>query len=313
MPLVVTDKGKADRIDVRAEGKWWTRLAGTGTIYPTAGLSYRDVCQGQMGNCWFLCAPLAIALKQQGADFLRNRLLDNGDEWVFCELWDGGQRPHLMKAKKQFAKQKASTDGTPAITTESSALWVSMFQVFGAAFVSNNENVAKVTYEPKNPNLNRLNDGFAHVPLAMLTGKNAGYGNIADGGAYTTVQARHAAGYPVTLDSKGVAALLAAHPAAGVGILNHVVVQGIVGSHTYAVWDIGNHQFGPVGVGNPPVPAIRLCNPWGRCTRAYSTKDNYTVIDVQGQGDFWIPWDAVQASFLYYNWAEQQLGNAIAG
>src|SRR6516225_12199680 len=87
MPLVVSDKSKADRIDVRAEGKWWTRLAGTGTIYPTAGLGYRDVCQGQMGNCWFLCAPLAIALKQQGADFLQNRLLDNGDEWVFCELW----------------------------------------------------------------------------------------------------------------------------------------------------------------------------------------------------------------------------------
>jgi hypothetical protein len=312
MPLVVSDKSKADRIDVRAEGKWWTRLAGTGTIYPTAGLGYRDVCQGQMGNCWFLCAPLAIALKQQGADFLQNRLLDNGDEWVFCELWDGGKKPHLMKAKKQTAKQGNPLGGA-AITTETSALWVSMFQVFGAAFASHHDIVAEVIYEPKNPNLNRLNDGFAHVALAILTGKNAGWGNIADGGAYSTVQARHQAGYPVILDSKSVADLLAAHPTAGIGILNHIVVQGIVGSHAYAVWDIGNRQFGPVGSGNPPVPAIRLCNPWGRCTRQYSTKDNFTVIDIQGQGDFWIPWNAVQASFRYYNWADQPLGNAIAG
>ena len=308
MALIVTDKSKADRIDVRAEGKWWTRLAGTGTIYPTAGAAkYKDVCQGQMGNCWFLSGLLSIALKKEGAKFLQDRMLDNGDEWVFCSLWDGGKKPHLMKAKKQVAKQQSG--GGDALSTEDSKLWVSMFQVFGAAFWSQTDDTKNVLYEPKNPNLNRLNDGFPDNALTLLTGKTTGWGAIS--GSYAMVRAKHTAGYPVILNSKSAGELQAMFPGDASAALNHVVVKGIVGGHAYAVWDIDAHQFGPVGPTNPPVQAIRLCNPWGRCVRSYSSKTTFKAIDVAGQGDFWIPWSSAEKFFTQYFYAEEALGNAI--
>lgn len=314
MSLKVSDKSKADRIDVRAEGNWWTNLAGKGSIYGAANApTYKDVCQGQMGNCWFLSSLLAIALKKQGPQFLADRLLDNSDEWVFCTLWDGAKREHLMKAKKQHAKQ-ASLDASgkvigKAATTESSALWVSMFQVFASAFTCFKTNVADVVYDAKNPSLTRLNSGYPHVGLAILTGRDTQYGDMT--GAWNVLQSKATAGNPIVLNSKKASDLQAMYPGHGTSALNHIVVEGLVGGHAYAVWDVGNHQFGPVGPTNPPVKALRLVNPWGRVTRDYVAADGFLPDDVVGQGDFWMPWDDVEDHFSHYFYSEQDLGGPL--
>ncbi|OYU26193.1 MAG: hypothetical protein CFE41_17330 [Burkholderiales bacterium PBB2] len=308
MALTVADKTKAQRIDVRAEGKWWTKLAGTGTLYPSGGVVvYTDITQGQLGNCWYLSSLLSIALRQNGATFLQDRMLDNGDEFVFCSLWDGGKRQHLMKAKKQFALQESGSGA--AMKTENSALWVSMFQVFGAAFMSNSFDATKIVYEPKNPNLIRMNSGFPKCALAMLTGKDAVRTAIA--GQYNAMLGHHAAGYPMVVQSKQTPVLQGMFPGPGGIALNHTIIKGIVGSHAYAVWEVGTHQFGPVGVDNPPVPAVRLYNPWGSHIKRYTTTTTWQAVTTAGQGDFWIPWTAFEIFFDCVDHVDEALGNAV--
>ena len=309
MALVVTDKSKAQRIDVRAEGKWWTKLAGSAALYPTGGgVSYTDITQGQMGNCWFLGSLLAVALRQDGATFLQDRMLDNGDEFVFCSLWDGGKKSHLMKAKKQYAKQENSAGGA-AMTTEDSKLWVSMFQVFGAAFMSNDFDASKIIFEPKNPNLTRMNSGFPKCALTMLTGKDAVRFNI--GGQYHNMLGLHAGGHPMVVQSKQTPVLQAMFPGPGGVALNHSIIKGIVGSHAYAVWEVGTHQFGPVGAANPPVPAIRVYNPWGSHIKQYSSTSSWASVTIAGQGDFWMPWTAFETFYECCDVVDEALGNSI--
>ena len=53
------------------------------------------------------------------------------------------------------------------------------------------------------------------------------------------------------------------------------------------------------------------CNPWGQCVRGYNSKTKFKVIDVAGQGDFWMLWSAAEKFFSHYLYAEESLGNAI--
>lgn len=318
MKLTGEEKTKADRIDVRAGAKWWTRYETqkTKSLYPNPGSPERgDVCQQYMGNCFFLAAILAMALKKDGAQHIRDHLLDTGDEWVFGKLYDGGNKPRLMKARKQYCSQ--SDDSGKTMRTETSALWVCMLQIFASAMVLHNDDPGKVVYDSKNPSLTRLNDGYADSALKVLTGNNTGWGTL-DPGWYTTMKLKHTSGYPIVISSKTAADLQQLYPGPGGALLNHTTIKGIVGGHAYAVWDIGKHQFGPISPGNPSVDALRILNPWGRYKQEYtavpntaSTSYKWKTIDVAGQGDFWIPASRVEKFFQSFYYSEKALGNAV--
>jgi len=318
MNLTAEQKQRADRIDVRAEGKWWTRYETqkAKSIYPGSDPAYGDVTQQYMGNCFFLASILAIVLKANGAKHIKDHLLDPGDEWVFGKLYDGGDKPHIMKARKQYCSQSDGAGGTKR--TEASALWVSMLAVYGSAFLIYKDKPEDVLYESRNPSLTRLNNGYARSALKLLSGKTATKGLLSTGW-YTEMSAKHTAGYPIVINSKRAADLQQLFPGAGGAALNHVTIKGIVGGHSYAVWDVGTKQFGTAGPGNPPVDAIRVLNPWGRYKQNYtavptSTSNNYSwqTVDVAGQGDFWVPAQIVPKFFAAYYYAELALGNAIA-
>ena len=84
MNLTAEQKQRADRIDVRAEGKWWTRYETqkAKSIYPGADPAYGDVTQQYMGNCFFLASILAIALKTDGAKHFKEET-GTRKEWLW--------------------------------------------------------------------------------------------------------------------------------------------------------------------------------------------------------------------------------------
>lgn len=307
MNLSDREKASADRIDARATDKWWTRLENSGTaLFPPNSPNRDDVTQKFMGNCFFLASVLSLMLRRDGATHVANHMQDEG-EWVYARLYDGNDTGRLMKAKKQACNMK-NPGGGSSIRTEPSALWVSMLQVFASAFVLYNSDAGKVTYDKLNPSLNRLNDGYASSALKVLTGKNVGVQGLSSGWA-ASFKAKFNSGYPMVINSKRAAALQAMFPGAGAGAaLNHVTVNGIVGGHSYAVWDIQQKNFG-----SGPIDAVRIVNPWGHYKQTnYTTTDNATFSwhtdGVSTGGDFWLPLALVPNFFVVFFWAEKPLG-----
>jgi Calpain family cysteine protease len=319
--MVLTEKQKSDaeRLDVRAGEKWWTRLETnkTALIFPSGDPTSADVTQQYMGNCFWLASILAIALKKDGPQHLKDHLLDSGTEWVYGKLYDGGNKPHLMRAKKQYCSQSDGSGGT--VKTETSKLWVCMLTVFAAAFKMHEDNPDNIIYDPKNAALLRLNSGYADAALKVLTGAKAVYQSLSTGW-YTSLNAKNTAGYPLVINAKKAADLQALFPGAGGAALNHVTVKGIVGGHSYAVRDVGQQVFGAASTQNQAVDAIRIVNPWGRYVQEYQTPDfdssgnrtdKWKTVDIVGQGDFWIPASHVPHFFEGFYYSEKALGTPL--
>ena len=316
MTLTDEQKNSAERIDVRATEKWWSRYETQKTLslYPSPDSPvYGDVCQRFMGNCWFLASMIAVTLRKEGAQHIKNHLHDTGDEWVYGKLYDSGDKPHLMRARKQYCwvSDKATGKG---MLTETSALWACMLQVFASAFQIDRDNPKKIIYDSKNASLNRLNSGRAETGLRILTGKKAEAEGLTQGW-YVRLLGRHISGYPMAIGSKGAATLQQLFPGQQFTAQNHSLVNGVVGGHMYGIWEVGKHQFGPVQKDNPPVNAIRIVNPWGWYKQTWTPNlanpGRYfqpAVTSVMGQGDFWIPASIAPDFFQETFYAEQPLG-----
>jgi hypothetical protein len=267
--------------------------------------------QAFMGNCFFLASVLALTLRKDGAAHLTDHMEDGG-EWIYGRLYDGADTARTMRAKKQYCNMTNPAGGQSIKIEANSKLWVSMLQVFASAFVLHNNNAGQVTYDKLNPSLTRLNSGYASSALKVLTGKKVGWQSTGDVAWQTVFKAKFP--YPMVINSKKANALQAMFPAAGVGAaLNHTTVHGIVGGHSYAVWNYQAKDFG-----HGPIDAVRIVNPWGYYRQTnYTTADNNTFSwntdsAAGAGGDFWLPLALVPNFFEGFFWSEKSLGAAVA-
>ena len=202
------------------------------------GYSAGDVCQGSLGDCWFLSAMAVVAAHPKLMDcvmvtketnpegFYIVRVFKHGewhnvviDDTIPCKKWGSGLRPICVKSKS------------------GNELWMSLLEK---------------AYSKYHGSYEAINGGQVHVGLADLTGGSAGKieldekrAEIASGELFAQVKQYFDSGYLMGAGSPS-------------GSDTDISEMGIVQGHAYSILNIieesdqnGSHQL------------IELRNPWG--------------------------------------------------
>ncbi|KAH6559054.1 hypothetical protein KP509_1Z029900 [Ceratopteris richardii] len=237
-----------------------------------------DVCQGRLGDCWFLSAVAVLTESSRIGDvFITPSYNDEGiytvrfciqgewvpvvvDDWIPCEA----------KGKPAFATSRKHNE-----------LWVSILE----------KAYAKVhgSYEA-------LEGGFVHDALVDLTG---GAGEEIDmSSAQAQIDLSSGRLWSQLLSFKQQGFLLGAGSPAGSDA--HVSSSGIVQGHAYSVLqvrEVDGHKL--IQVRNPWANEVEWNGPWSDLSNEWSDRMKHKLkYSPQAQdGVFWMSWEDFQLHF----------------
>ncbi len=234
--------------------------------------SVRDVCQGGVGDCYFIAALASVVEKD--SSFIKNHMKDNGDGTVTVKLYKPGKiygyNPILVTVDKTSCFSKKGDCGA------NGCLWVQMYEKAYMASGIRSSFFHRKRYDD-------IEGGFANEALGYITGKKSkvvlDYTSGKQGGeligidirktdkktgrkVYTTAFEKRVAEVKSTLQkhvAKGDIITASSYKrlvgATGSGSSGEEVRRGIAGQHVYTITDMevieGKYY-------------VHVRNPWGR-------------------------------------------------
>ena len=217
------DVMKKDQAALKNGDLLYTPVSGTLSV---GGVSYDDVDQGQIGDCYFMAALSAVT--KANPAFVRDSIRLNKDGTYNVRFFKDG-KPIYVNVDNDFLHDKW---GRPVYGTskDKGELWVAVMEKAYAKLNHSYENIGK--------------GGDTKNALQTLTGistQSFDPGSVSDGKLYDTLNSAFKSGLPVTAGTSYNQALYAN--------------TGIVPTHAYTVTGVSvkNGQ-----------PFVTVRNPWGQ-------------------------------------------------
>ena len=234
----------------------------SGTLFGSGGPSYKDIYQGQMGDCWLMASFGATAAN--APSLIESMFTDDGtqtENGVQVHVWtvrfyDNGVATYLSVDNELptvggqffFANQGQSA------TNSSNVLWAGLLEKAYAQLSASGWN-----QRPQADAYDSLNGGLAATVLPVLTGQNESSDSFTNSGLTSAL----AAGRLMTLAT-----------------FEDVPSLGIVGGHDYTLLGY-----------NSSTQTYTLMNPWG-------WNSNYSNDGAAAPGILHLTWSQVQQYFV---------------
>ena len=162
----------------RLIGKWFLGLdrpATSGYTYTNYsstplfqnGVSYQDVSQGQVGDCYFLASLGAVALRTPTA--IQNMFIDNGDNTFTVRYYNAGVANYVT-----VDRYLPTSGGTSIYAQATTELWVALAE---KAYAQINESgwLQRPFQQNGTNSYQGIEAGNGFVVLPQLTGRSANY------------------------------------------------------------------------------------------------------------------------------------------
>lgn len=254
--------------------KWFLGLDRPRTTYGYAsaqgalfvsGASYTDIRQGMVGDCYFLAALGAVALRKPAT--LPGMFTDNGDGTFTVRFYNNGRADYVTVDRalpvSGFGDFVYANMGGSA-NNAGNELWVALAEKAFTQLAESGWSRGAV------PNAySSIDGGWPGVALSQITGRNAAMYSAPN---YNSMSQAFNAGAMMVLASKNKAALMDAN--------------GVVSNHAYTVIGFnGSTQkftvFNPWGLNNGQAPAI-LTLSWAQVVASF---DGFDQLTARGTGN----------------------------
>lgn len=226
------------------------------------GISYSDIKQGDVGDCYFVASLSATAL--QSPQQIQNMFIDNGDGTFTVRFYKDNGAADYVTVDRALPEEPWSA-GTSAYADHSSELWVGLAE---KAYVQINESGSIKAYYGDDQNANSYQDISSGNPTYatwQISGRSTDWGAIRNATA-GEVQTAFNSGKLITFDSTRNPASLAVEQ---------------------------KHAYVMVGY-DAPTQTFTLYNPWGidGTTSQDSNPDD---------GRITLTWTQLTSNFDYWN------------
>ncbi|MBW4521099.1 MAG: VCBS repeat-containing protein [Scytolyngbya sp. HA4215-MV1] len=230
------------------------------------GISYQDINQGNLGNCYFLASLSSIAANQP--NIIQNMFIDNGDNTFTVRFFNNGVADYVTVDRNlptwgngQFAFAHPSGSAGGFYYDTSNELWVALAE---KAYAQLNES-GWIRQDNTN-SYQGISGGFLGDALSHITGRA---GTIANGwGSMAT-------------EFNAVVSAIMSGQFVGFATGDPGTTQpGIVPGHAYSV----------VGY-NATTQMFTLFNPWGESS----------PVSQYGQGTLQMSWNDILDNFIYWD------------
>jgi len=145
-----------------------------------------DFCQGCIGNCFFLASVTAVLTRKNGPQLIKDMFEEDRPDrtHIVGRMYDSDQRSFYMRVPKALIRVKEG-NGPYEPLSQKDPLWLSALGLFYTAFAvtdAKSGDVAskKISFDPKNANLERLHGGNSWLALQGLLGTGTTTERISD-------------------------------------------------------------------------------------------------------------------------------------
>jgi hypothetical protein len=246
-------------------GTTYTYAAASGTLFGASGPLYTDVCQGELGDCYFLSGLAATA--KSTPSVITSMFIVNGDGTYTVRFYTTAGKADYVTVNNQLPVDQYGDfvmDGLGySASSTANVLWVALAEKAFVEWHQTGKELAGGT--PGGPNnYDSINVGLMGVAMTEITDRTNQSGNsFTPSSAFTNFVADYNAGSLFEFNSMTTPPL-----------------STVVGNHAYAV----------VGY-NATTQSITLFNPWG-ATSGTTTPELITLSWAQVQANF-LSWDRV--------------------
>jgi hypothetical protein len=201
------------------------------------GISYDDVVQGSIGNCYLVAALSSLA--HANPDIIKNAIKDNGDNTFTVRFFEGSRQVNITVDGDQATG--ASGSSRYGKSRDSKELWVGVIEKAYAQWKGGYEAIG--------------NGGHASAVMTALTGRGTGWSSTKSNldALYTQVQRGAQSNKPMAAPTFG--------KDSGVDYTG----TGVYAWHMYSVLGASEENG---------TKYIQLRNPWGRSEHGSDGKDD---------------------------------------
>ncbi len=228
----------------------YTYQYASGSLFQN-GVSYQDINQGSLGDCYYLASLAATAFRSPTT--IQNMFADNGDNTYTVRFYKNGVADYVTVDRYL---PTTSSGSLPYAEAPNNELWVALAE---KAYAQVNES-GWIEQQDGTNTYSGINGGLGYYAMRHVTGRNTAYiynpSGIVDTNAIMTA---FNAGQMITVGSK---------PSG--------VASNVVASHEYTL----------VGY-NSSTQKFTLYNPWGVNSTSDSGRLDLTATQLSQSFDYW--------------------------